>query len=95
MKAKKKDCNVEFRWVHGFVEKFPCLPNEKSVKSWYNHGMGLDCIVRVIIKNGEGEVLYDVKKENPFTKKAEGNDGAEGTKEKTTVRKATRSRTKE
>jgi hypothetical protein len=62
---------VEYQWFTGFVEKFTCPPLKKEVLSWYNNGMALEAVTRIIIKDDKGEVLHDVQKENRYVKATE------------------------
>ena len=87
------DYKVEFHWQRGFVEKFTCSPTKKAVELWYKQGMSLDSIVRVLITDSKGEVLYDVKKESPYVASQETDGTGNRTKAKKTVRKATRTKT--
>lgn len=89
-----KDHKVEFHWVHGFIEKFTCPPNKLAAKQWFEYSKNLSTVVRTLITDSNGEVLYDVEKENPFNKAQKEDDGSEGIEKKKTVRKTTRTRSK-
>jgi hypothetical protein len=86
------DHKVEFHWVRGFVEKFTCEPLAKTAETWYNQGMSLDSVVRVLITTNKGEVLYDVKKESPYVTSQKADGTGSRTKKKKTVRKAARTK---
>ena len=87
------DHKVEYHWANGFVEKFTCAPTAKSAREWLENGKGLDSVVRVIVTDSKGEVIYDVKKESPYVAPQKTDGSSSGTKKKKVVRKKTRTKT--
>jgi hypothetical protein len=88
-----KDYRVEYHWANGFVEKFTCAPTAKTAREWLENGKGLDSVVRIVVTDSKGEVIYDVKKESPYVAPQKEDGSSNRTQKKKTVRKKTRTKT--
>lgn len=59
-------------WDGGFESDFAVFPTNKALESEIKRSESLTWVVRTVITNDKGVVLYDEQKESPTAKKAGG-----------------------
>lgn len=72
----------KYVWRDGFLEQFDIIPTKAYAKSWLNHGKNLTSVVKILIIDDEGNILYDVKKQDPYGSPSKKNGKSKDAEEK-------------